>query len=350
MLQAAKGTDLYLPLLLAVGTGMRRGELLGLRWCDVDLDGGTVDREPDAPGGLRRDPLQGAEDDASPAPHHAARPRRRRPARPARQARREDARRRAGVRALRPRAPGAWRRPMVAVELRPRCGGDSRRSRTSRSASMTCATRTRRSCCAAGVNVKVISRAPRARQHRHHARHVLARDARHAGGGRREDRRRTAEGTGGLMTDGIDRTDCPAFEELAVAWHEAGHAVGAVLVPPGLAIESVTIVPGAGYLGRYTLEDWSDNVIPDEDVEDSGEICEHERHVPARSRHRQRTRRRGGGDAAARTSGPPRHGRHRLRPRRTFTRTRRPSLRTTSSARPVSTTDRAALRLPEPSR
>jgi integrase len=42
MLQAAKDTALYLPLLLAVGTGMRRGELLALRWSDVDLDGGTA--------------------------------------------------------------------------------------------------------------------------------------------------------------------------------------------------------------------------------------------------------------------------------------------------------------------
>ena len=75
------------------------------------------------------------------------------------------------------------------------------------------------------------------------------------------------------MADGIDRTDCRAFELMAVAYHESGHAVGAGLVNPPLVVETATIVPGDGYLGKYTLEDWRDNVIPDEDDEDSGEIC-----------------------------------------------------------------------------
>ena len=42
MLRDAEGTSLHMPLLLAVGTGMRRGELLGLRWSDVDLKAGTA--------------------------------------------------------------------------------------------------------------------------------------------------------------------------------------------------------------------------------------------------------------------------------------------------------------------
>jgi len=79
------------------------------------------------------------------------------------------------------------------------------------------------------------------------------------------------------MADGIDRTDCRAFELLAVAYHESGHAVGAGLVNPPLVVETATIVPDGDYLGKYTFEDWHENLIPDEDDEDSGEICEHER-------------------------------------------------------------------------
>ena len=82
------------------------------------------------------------------------------------------------------------------------------------------------------------------------------------------------------MSDRIDRTArtcCPVFEELAVAYHEAGHAVGAVLVDLGLVIETVTIKPGDGYLGQYTFEDWHENLIPDVDDEDSVEIGEDER-------------------------------------------------------------------------
>ncbi|MGH2788910.1 MAG: site-specific integrase [Actinomycetota bacterium] len=42
LMDAIAGTDLELPVVLALGTGMRRGEILGLRWHDVDLDRGTA--------------------------------------------------------------------------------------------------------------------------------------------------------------------------------------------------------------------------------------------------------------------------------------------------------------------
>jgi integrase len=42
LLAAAKDTHLYAPVLVAVATGIRRGELLGLRWSDVDLNVGRL--------------------------------------------------------------------------------------------------------------------------------------------------------------------------------------------------------------------------------------------------------------------------------------------------------------------
>jgi integrase len=42
LLSVLEGRRLYIPVLLAVTTGLRRGELLGLRWSDVDLASGTL--------------------------------------------------------------------------------------------------------------------------------------------------------------------------------------------------------------------------------------------------------------------------------------------------------------------
>jgi integrase len=41
-LKAAEGTRYYLLFKLALSTGMRRGELMGLRWEDIDLDGNVI--------------------------------------------------------------------------------------------------------------------------------------------------------------------------------------------------------------------------------------------------------------------------------------------------------------------
>ena len=38
LIESVRGTALYIPTLLAVTTGMRRGEVLALRWRDVDLE------------------------------------------------------------------------------------------------------------------------------------------------------------------------------------------------------------------------------------------------------------------------------------------------------------------------
>lgn len=42
IMEAARDTPLFMPILLAVTTGMRRGEILALRWKDLDLKAGTL--------------------------------------------------------------------------------------------------------------------------------------------------------------------------------------------------------------------------------------------------------------------------------------------------------------------
>lgn len=42
VLRAAAGSRYYLALVIVAGTGLRKGELLALRWSDVDLDAGTL--------------------------------------------------------------------------------------------------------------------------------------------------------------------------------------------------------------------------------------------------------------------------------------------------------------------
>lgn len=42
LLELAEGTRLYLPIMLAVTAGLRRGEILGLKWADVDWTQATI--------------------------------------------------------------------------------------------------------------------------------------------------------------------------------------------------------------------------------------------------------------------------------------------------------------------
>jgi integrase len=42
LLAAAEDTELYVPLLVALGTGARRAEVLGLAWSNVELDAGLI--------------------------------------------------------------------------------------------------------------------------------------------------------------------------------------------------------------------------------------------------------------------------------------------------------------------
>lgn len=42
LIKCAKSTDIYIPIILAIYTGARRGEILGLNWNNVDLENGTI--------------------------------------------------------------------------------------------------------------------------------------------------------------------------------------------------------------------------------------------------------------------------------------------------------------------
>jgi integrase len=57
LIESVKGKALYIPVLLAVTTGMRRGEVLALRWSNIDLDKATLSvtqtLEKSREGGLR---------------------------------------------------------------------------------------------------------------------------------------------------------------------------------------------------------------------------------------------------------------------------------------------------------
>src|SRR5262249_37757410 len=48
LIEAARDTTLSVPILLGVTTGMRRGEVVALRWRHVDLDKGQISVEESA--------------------------------------------------------------------------------------------------------------------------------------------------------------------------------------------------------------------------------------------------------------------------------------------------------------
>ncbi|MGB5830614.1 MAG: site-specific integrase [Thiohalocapsa sp.] len=62
--RASKSPDLLAVVLLAIGTGARRGEILGLRWCDLDLSAGLMaaraTTENDVKGSIRTLPIPAA--------------------------------------------------------------------------------------------------------------------------------------------------------------------------------------------------------------------------------------------------------------------------------------------------
>ena len=57
LLSVARGTELEIPIVVLVGTGLRRGEAFGLRWTDIDLDRArlTVRRSIEMIDGKRRE-------------------------------------------------------------------------------------------------------------------------------------------------------------------------------------------------------------------------------------------------------------------------------------------------------
>ncbi len=74
LLKAAEATPLYLPILIGVTTGMRRGEILGLRWSDIDLKAGrlTVNQSLERLGGkttFKAPKTAGSQDNNPPCPN-----------------------------------------------------------------------------------------------------------------------------------------------------------------------------------------------------------------------------------------------------------------------------------------
>jgi len=55
------------------------------------------------------------------------------------------------------------------------------------------------------------------------------------------------------MSDRTDRTDCPAFARLVIAYHEAGHAIVDYVVWPPNPVARITIIPTEEHIGVVEL-------------------------------------------------------------------------------------------------
>src|SRR6266511_3826544 len=73
ILHAVAGTPMELPAVLALGTGMRRGEILALRWADLDPGFTALQVRRSLQVSGEGPALRGAQDPAVPAPGGAAR-------------------------------------------------------------------------------------------------------------------------------------------------------------------------------------------------------------------------------------------------------------------------------------
>ena len=72
VLEAAKGHRLEALFTVALFLGLRQGEILGLRWADVDLEAGTLQRHAGTAAGRRQAHPQGTQDREEPAATHLA--------------------------------------------------------------------------------------------------------------------------------------------------------------------------------------------------------------------------------------------------------------------------------------
>src|SRR5262249_44727093 len=60
MIEAARETPIFIPILLGVLCGLRRGEIAALRWRSVDLDNGQLAVVASRPqGGVEKEPKNG---------------------------------------------------------------------------------------------------------------------------------------------------------------------------------------------------------------------------------------------------------------------------------------------------